>query len=229
VDHDMGTGSPLLGFSRSSIAQLNRSHPYSSRWATVAFYVEQNTQPSSSARSRKSTSQAGNVNVSRPSTDEYRAHRFNQPWHRRACAALSSITRASIIRVKYIPPACFDGVVDSTRCFADRALEMFPCNVLELLEWQFQTLRFSLKAALGHSPLPTQSQCCGKKFPPVSSFLLSPRSPKTQIHPSCLASRTKYQQLLRLRDRSEERAKAIERKRQNLLNAGRSLLKREAE
>jgi len=36
----MGTGSPLLGFSRSSIAQLNRSHPYSSRWATVAFYLE---------------------------------------------------------------------------------------------------------------------------------------------------------------------------------------------
>jgi hypothetical protein len=43
VDHDMGTGAPLLGFSRSSIAQLNRSHPYSSRWATVAFYLEQDT------------------------------------------------------------------------------------------------------------------------------------------------------------------------------------------
>jgi hypothetical protein len=65
----------------------------------------------------------------------------------------------------HMPPACFDGVVDSTRCFADRALEMFPCNVLE---WQFQTLRFSLKAALGHSPLSTQSQCC-KKFPPGHS------------------------------------------------------------
>jgi len=48
VDHDMGTGSPLLGYSRSSIAQLNRSHPYSSRWATVAFYLEQDTPPSSS-------------------------------------------------------------------------------------------------------------------------------------------------------------------------------------
>jgi hypothetical protein len=54
VDHDMGTGSPILGFSRSNIAQLNRSHPYSSRWATVAFYLEQDTTPSSSARCRKS-------------------------------------------------------------------------------------------------------------------------------------------------------------------------------
>jgi hypothetical protein len=113
----MGTGSPLLGFSRSSIAQLNRSHPYSSRWATVAFYVEQNTPPSSSARSRKSTSQAGNVNVSRPSTDEYRDHRLNQPWHRRACAALSSITRASI-RVKSLPAQApgHGHLMDSLRC-----------------------------------------------------------------------------------------------------------------
>jgi hypothetical protein len=43
MDHDMGTGSPLLGYSHSSIAQLNRLHPYSSRWATVAFYLEQKT------------------------------------------------------------------------------------------------------------------------------------------------------------------------------------------
>ena len=34
----------------SSIAQLNRSHPYSSRWATVAFYLEQDTPPSSTCK-----------------------------------------------------------------------------------------------------------------------------------------------------------------------------------
>jgi hypothetical protein len=45
MDHHMGTGSPLIGYSRFSIAQLNRSHPYSSRWATVAFYLEQETPP----------------------------------------------------------------------------------------------------------------------------------------------------------------------------------------
>ena len=49
VDHDMGTGSPVLGYSRSSIAQLNRSHPYSSRWVAVAFYLEQVKPPAKSA------------------------------------------------------------------------------------------------------------------------------------------------------------------------------------
>ena len=125
-----------------------------------------------------------------------------------------------------MPPAPFDGVVNSTQVFADRTLEMFPGHVLES---QFQAFRFSLKAALGYSPLATQSQCCGKKFLRCHPSLLSPRSLKMQIHP-CFAPRTKYQQFLRLRDRSEERAKGYQNaKGSNLPSAERSLLKRETE
>src|SRR5208282_2194745 len=81
---------------------------------------------------------------------------------------------------------------------------MFTWHVLES---QFQAFRFSLKAAFGHSPLPTQSQCRGKKF------LRCHPSYGVHGHPKCksiplfgLAPDQVYQQLLRLRDRSEERA-----------------------
>ena len=50
VDHETGTGPPLLGCSRSSIAQLNRLHPYSSRWVAVAFYLKQDAPPRLGAR-----------------------------------------------------------------------------------------------------------------------------------------------------------------------------------
>src|SRR5271169_1757660 len=87
---------------------------------------------------------------------------------------------ATVLEKVHMPPASFDGVVDSTGSFTDWTLEMFPRHVLES---QFQAFRFSLEAAFGHSPLPTQSQCCGKKFLRCHSFLLSPRSPEMQIHP----------------------------------------------
>src|SRR5580704_5582166 len=83
---------------------------------------------------------------------------------------------AAVLEKVHMPPASFDGVVDSTGSFADRALEMFPGHVLES---QFQAFGFSLKAALGHSPLPTQSQCCSKKF-----FRCHP-SYGVQGHPKC--------------------------------------------
>ena len=51
--------------------------------------------------------------------------------------------------------------MDSTQILTDRTGKMFPWNVFQS---QFQALGFSLKAALGHSPLPAQSQCCGKKL-----------------------------------------------------------------
>jgi hypothetical protein len=60
-----------------------------------------------------------------------------------------------------MPPASFDGVVHSTQSFTLRTLKMFPWH---LLQSQFQALRFSLKTALAHSPLPAQTQRCGKKF-----------------------------------------------------------------
>jgi hypothetical protein len=68
---------------------------------------------------------------------------------------------AAVLEKVQMPPASFDGVVNSTGSFADWAFEVFPGHVLES---QFQAFGFSLKAALGHSPLPTQAQCCGKKF-----------------------------------------------------------------
>jgi ABC-type uncharacterized transport system permease subunit len=38
---------------------------------------------------------------------------------------------AAVLEKVHMPPASFDGVVDSTRSFADRALEMFSGHVLE--------------------------------------------------------------------------------------------------
>jgi hypothetical protein len=55
---------------------------------------------------------------------------------------------------------------------------MFPWYVLQS---QFQAFWFSLKAALGHSPLSAQAQRCGKKFFWCHPFYSSPRSPKTQL------------------------------------------------
>jgi hypothetical protein len=59
---------------------------------------------------------------------------------------------------------------------------MFPWNVLQS---QFQAFWFSLKAALGHSPLSAQAQRCGKKFFWCHPFYSSPRSPKTQMAACC--------------------------------------------
>src|SRR5271166_3141592 len=86
---------------------------------------------------------------------------------------------ATVLEKVHMPPPSFEGVVDSTPSFADRALEMFPWQVLES---QFQAFGFSLKAAFGHSPLPPQSQCCGKKFLRCHPSYCSPRSSKMQVH-----------------------------------------------
>src|SRR3979411_2186636 len=80
-----------------------------------------------------------------------------------------------------MPPVPFDSVVHSTQIFTDRTLKMFPWNVFES---QFQALRFSLKAALGHSPLLAQSQCCGKKFFRCHPFYSNPIHQKAKSIPS---------------------------------------------
>src|SRR6202012_4025974 len=87
---------------------------------------------------------------------------------------------ATVLEKVHMPPASFDDVVDSTGSLTDWTLEMFPRHVLES---QFQAFRFTLKMAFGHSPLPTQAECSGKKFLRVSSFLLNPRP-----HSKCKSS-----------------------------------------
>ena len=79
-----------------------------------------------------------------------------------------------------MPPASLEGVVDSTEGFTDWRLEMFPWHVLES---QFQAFRFSLEATFGHSPLPTQSQCCGKSSSGVILLIQSTVISKSKSSP----------------------------------------------
>jgi hypothetical protein len=50
-----------------------------------------------------------------------------------------------------------------------------------VLASQFQTLRFSLKAAFGHSPLSTQSQCCGKSSSGVADKVTDRKNRRAKI------------------------------------------------
>ena len=79
---------------------------------------------------------------------------------------------------------------------------MFPWHVLES---QFQAFGFSLKAALGYSPLPTQSKRCSKEFFRRHAFYLEPTiSPNAN---RCFGTAAKSLKLLRSAACGEERAK----------------------
>src|SRR6202011_3867141 len=110
---------------------------------------------------------------------------------------------AAILEKVQMPPVPFDRVVHSTQSFTDRTLKMFPWNVFES---QFQALRFSLKAALGHSPLLAQSQCCGKKIFQCHPFLLKSIHPKVKSIP--ILSPEQRPKVFALDSRSEKRAQS---------------------
>jgi hypothetical protein len=76
------------------------------------------------------------------------------------------------------PPASLDGVVHWAQSLTLRTGKMFPWHVLES---QLQPFGFSLKAALGHSPLPTQSKRCSKKLFGRHAFYFSRRLAQMQI------------------------------------------------
>ena len=101
-----------------------------------------------------------------------------------------------------MPPASFDGVMDSTRSFAERALEMFPGQVLES---QFQRLGSPSKRHSATRHCRPNPSAAVKSSSGVILLIPVHGHPKCKSL-RCLAPDQSYQQLLRLRDRSEERA-----------------------
>jgi hypothetical protein len=103
-----------------------------------------------------------------------------------------------------MPPASFDGVMDSTRGFTDWTLEMFPRHVLES---QFQAFGSPSKRHSATRHCRPKPSAAVKSSSGVILLIESTTALKMQIPPLSLLLRPKYLHLLRLRDRSEERAK----------------------
>jgi hypothetical protein len=94
---------------------------------------------------------------------------------------------------------------------------MFPWHVFQS---QFQALGFSLKATFAHSPLPPQSQRCGKQLFRCHDLLF--QSSKTQNANISFSSRHLTKPFLRLTVRSEVRAKRLSNAKYSYLSSARS-------
>ena len=119
-----------------------------------------------------------------------------------------------------MPPASLDGVVHCAQSLTLRTAKTFPWHVLES---QLQAFGFTFKAALGYSPLPTQSKRCSKEFFGRHRFNFSRLQAEMQI---AFGAAAKSLKLLRSAACGEERAKGC--RTQNtvtLLSASLSLVK----
>ena len=85
---------------------------------------------------------------------------------------------AAVVEKVHMPPPSLDGVVHCAKSLTLRTGKTFPWHVLES---QLQTFGFTLKAALGYSPLPTQSKRCSKEFFGRHRFNFNRLQAETQI------------------------------------------------
>src|SRR6202011_2641008 len=110
---------------------------------------------------------------------------------------------AAVLEKVHMPPASFDGVVNSTQSFADRALEMFPgtCSSRNSKRLGSPSKRHSATRHCRPNPSAAVKSSSGVILL-IESTLTQNANP-----PPLFGTRIKYQQLLRLRGRSEERAK----------------------
>jgi len=101
-----------------------------------------------------------------------------------------------------MPPASLDGVVHCAQSLTFRTGKTFSWHVLES---QLQAFGFTLKAALGYSPLPAQSKRCSKELFRCHAFYFVPTTNQNANRGFGVAA--KSQKLLRLAAWGEERAK----------------------